>query len=113
MGTVGDQVLERINALEARLDQYERTGAAGGIGVPADGIQGLQNELGQLKTRMDELNAPFAQSSNRNPRTQKTGCPIPSPKTSEIAGATGAIIPATGWDNMTPPSQPSLKESNP
>ena len=76
MGTVGDQVLERINALEARLDQYERTGAAGGIGVPADGIQGLQNELGQLKTRMDEINAsPFAQPSNRTPQNPKDWMP--------------------------------------
>ena len=42
MGTIGEQLIERINGIERRLDLYDRVGATGGVGIPTDAMRELQ-----------------------------------------------------------------------
>ena len=57
MTTIGEQVLERINGIEQRLDLYDRLGTAGGVGVPTDRFEALQEELQELKSKIADLNS--------------------------------------------------------
>ena len=55
MTTIGEQLIERINGIERRLDLYDRVGVAGGVGVPTDAMQELQSDLEQLRKQMEEI----------------------------------------------------------
>ena len=69
MTTIGEQVLERINGIEQRLDLYDRLGTAGGVGVPTDKLEGLQEEIQELKTKLAEIDlAGTAVGSANQPR---------------------------------------------
>ena len=56
MTTIGEQVLERINGIERRLDLYDRLGTAGGVGVPTDRFEALQEELQEVKLGLKQAN---------------------------------------------------------
>ena len=59
MSTIGEQIIERINGIERRLDVYDRVGTAGGVGVHTEGMTGLRDELkselDQMRARMEEM----------------------------------------------------------
>ena len=72
MGTIGEQVLERINGIERRLDLYDRVGTAGGVGVPTDRFEALQEELQELKSKLADLNPTGPASSTFQSRQANT-----------------------------------------
>ena len=78
MTTIGEQIIERINGIERRLDVYDRVGTAGGVGVPTEGVQGLRDELkselDQMRARMDEM-GPQTQSQPKFPQNPKDWMP--------------------------------------
>ena len=65
MSTIGEQIIERINGIERRLDVYDRVGTAGGVGIPAEGFETFQNELKELKTRLAEIDLSGAAPTNQ------------------------------------------------
>ena len=70
MSTIGEQIIERINGIERRLDVYDRVGTAGGVGIPAEGFQELQTEIKELKTRLAEIDVAGAPQANQQRQFQ-------------------------------------------
>ena len=79
MTIIGEQVIERINGIERRLDLYVRVGVAGGVGVPTDAMQELQSDLEQVRKQMEELKTPFTHAPPKHPQSQRLDARNPSP----------------------------------
>ena len=76
MTTIGEQVIERINGIERRLDLFDRLGVAGGVGVPTDAMQELQSDLEQLRNQMEELKtSPSSPAPPKQPNDPKDWMP--------------------------------------
>ena len=94
MGTIGEQVIERLNAIERRLDIVDRNGV-GAQGIPA-GMDELQQEITQIRQQLDSLpNASFGSDRPRNKCRKFYRTNIAT------SGEHGATKPESGSPNMT------------